>query len=215
MLQEKHRNGSIVNELLLEMDDYEWSSISEIPTNRANNVSHLKFLDGGRSFGMMPEGQSLRFDARQIIKHSAINLNGSILEFDTGPTSIGVAYPDFVAIDNNPRNVKHLRQKGIRAIIGTIEDLPFPDGSFDYVIAFSPLIIRGARGWNWANGESNTVEVYSSYREVIVNKAIEIARKKVLIASIPIAVDPPFIEKAERIVADPRCHYYYVVYTAG
>lgn len=215
MLQEKYRNGNIVNNLLLEMDEYHWSSVSEIPTNRVSNYPHLTFLDGGRSFGFMSEGQSLRFDPRQVIRHSAINLNGSILEFDTGATSIGVAYPDFVAIDNNPVNVKHLRQKGIKAIIGTIEDLPFPENSFDYVLAFSPLIVRGRRGWEGNGGEAGRVEVHSDYKEVVVGRAIEIARKKVLIASIPIAVDPPFIELAEKIVADPQCHFYYVVYSVN
>ena len=216
MLKDIVQNESTIDDLLLEMENYEWSSVSDIPVITARNHTNPNFLNGTTwRFGMKSEGQSLRFDARQIIRHSGIVLDGSVLEFDTGSTSMGAVYPNFIAIDNDPRNVKRLRQNGIKAIIGTLEGLPFPANSFDYVIAFSPLIIRETRGWKRGNNGSNSVEVRSDYKEEIVRRAIEIAKKKVLIASIPIAVDPPFIEQAEAIVTDPRCHYYYVVYAAG
>ena len=216
MLKEIAPTRSIINDLLLEMENYNWASVSKIPTNRVQpRVNRNLFNGTTRRFGMKPEGQSLRFDAREIVRHAGLKLNGPILEFDTGSTSIGAAYPNYIAIDNEPGNVKCLRQKGIKAIIGTIEGLPFSKDSFDYVLAFSPLIIRGTKGWKWVNNGSTKVEVKSDYKEVIVNRAIEIAKKKVLIASVPIAVDPPCIENAETIVADPHRHFYYVVYAAG
>jgi hypothetical protein len=216
MLKETVQNGNIIDNLLLEMDNYAWSSVSRISPDRTKNYVNPTQLEGRASyFGMKAVGPSLRFDAQQIIRHSGITLDGTILEFDTGPTSIGTHYPNFIAVDNDPRNVKHLRQKGIKAIIGTIEELPFLEDSFDYVLAFSPLIVRGSRGWNRENDRSGKVEVSSDYKTKIVSRAIEIAKKKVLIASVPIAVDPPFIELAEKIVADRWHHYYYVVYRAG
>ena len=108
-----------------------------------------------------------------------------------------------------------LRRNGIKAACGTIESLPFPANSFDYVLAFSPLIIRDASDWKWVDEDTNEVEVLPDYKKVIVGRAIEIARKKVLIASLPIAVDPPYVEHAELVVTDSRNHFHYVVYRAN
>ncbi len=214
MLKELSRSGDIVSELLWEMDNYHWSSISNIPQNNVETIGRLDlFGNTANCFGMKTAGSSLHFDATQIIRHSGLILDGSILEFDVGSTSkIGGIYSDYVALDNDPRIVKFLRRKGIKAIIGTIEDLPFPKNSFDYVLAFSPLIVRENRGLKKMGKESNHIELTPDYKEEIVGRAIEIARKKALIASVPIAIDPPIINKAEKIVADHRQHYYYVVY---
>jgi hypothetical protein len=216
MPKEGYRNGRNPVDGPLQLTPHQWPSAGEIPADRAFGAARPERCgETLRAFGMKSEGPCLRFDARQIIKHSGVRLRGSILEFDVGTTSIGTAFPDFVAIDNDPGNVKHLRRMGMRAIVGTIERLPIPENSFDYVLAFSPQIARGTRGWKLLHPESQIVEVTPDYKVEIVKRAIAIAKKKVLIASIPIAKDPPFIEKAEKVVADPWHHFYYVVYAGN
>ena len=137
-----------------------------------------------------------------------MEIKGSVCEFDSGPVSLGFYYRNLIAIDNNPQNIYCLRQRGIKGILGTIDTLPIQDNSFDYVIAFSPLIVRGNKGIKTVSGKT---EITSEYKCEIVKRAIEIARKKVLIASVPIAVDPPQMLKIEKIVLTP---YYYVIYKA-
>jgi hypothetical protein len=193
-----------------------WLPASDIGTRRIGNRLHrrLPVSQPPRS-GVKLAGQALVCDAWEIIRHSGLNLDGSILEFDTGLRPIGACFADYVAVDNDAQNVMKLRRKGIKAIRGTIEGLPFPAKSFDYVLAFSPLIIRDASDWKWVDENTNEVEVLPDYKKLIVGRAIQIARKKVLIASLPIAVDPPFVENAELVVTDSRNHFHYVVYKAN
>ena len=122
MLKETYQKERIIEVLLMEMERYDWSSVSDVPLNGIENSVDFRFIGGTAGpFGMKQAGHALRFDARQILMHSGINLDGSILEFDAGSTSMGSVYPHLVAIDNDPSNVKYLRRKGIKAIIGTIE----------------------------------------------------------------------------------------------
>lgn len=206
-----HRN--ILDDLLKKMDNYDWSSIEDLPKSRVKTCQDLNYFRGAaKRSGVISEGPILKFDVRNIIEHSGIKLDGSILEFDAGATSIASFYPDVIAIDNNPRNVKHLRERGIRAIIGTIDELDIKPNSFDYIVSFSPLIVRGKQGYTL--DEKGNVKLTSEYKEKIIGRTIEIARKKVLIASVLITADPPFVERIEKAVFDPQHHYHYVVYNA-
>ena len=197
----------------LEIENRTWLSASGITARKIKSRARQESPPAAPArSGVKIVDQALVFDARQIIRHAGISLDGSILEFDTGTRPIGVCYPDYVAVDNDPKNVMLLRRMGIKAVRGTIEGLPIPKKSFDYVLAFSPLLIRNSDDWHWIDKGTNGVELHSDYKKIIVKRAIEIARRKVLIASRPIAVDPPFAENAELIVTDSRNHFYYVVY---
>lgn len=189
--QEKYGRGEILDELLQKMDNYDWSLVKDIPADEIKKEGKLKYF-------------------KDVIEHSGMKLDGSILEFDAGPVSIGHLYKDLIAIDSDPRNVKNLRQEGIRAIIGSIDKTPIEDKSFDYVVAFNPLIARPEKGWRWVNKTLGQFDIISSdYKEKIVKRAIGIAREKILMASIDIALNPPCKDKVEKKVLDP---YYYVVY---
>ena len=196
----------------LEVDRGIWLPARKIEARKIKNrLSQWLPAANPVCFGVKSVDHALVFDARQIIRHAGLQLDGSILEFDTGARPIGAGYPDYVAVDNDPKNVQSLRRMGIKAFLGTIEGLPIPAKSFDYVLAFSPLIIRNCNDWHWIDKGTNKVELRSDYKKIIVERAIQIAKRKVLIASRPIAVDPPFAESAELIVTDSKHHFYYVV----
>ena len=189
--QEKYGRGKILDKLLEEMDSYDWSSVKDIPIDKAKKDEKLKYF-------------------KEIIKESGIDLDGSILEFDAGAVSIGHFYRDLIAIDSDPKNVKILRQEGIRAIIGSIDKIPIENKSFDYVVAFHPLIARPETGWRWLDKGLGKFEIIGQdYRDKIVKRAIEIARKKVLIVSFDIAADPPYKDKVEKRSIGPD---FWVVY---
>lgn len=191
--QEKYGRGKMLDKLLQEADNYDWSSVKDISTNKTEKEEHL------RSF-------------KEVIENSGIKLEGSILEFDAGRVSIGHLYRDVVAMDSDPKNVKHLRQEGVKTITGTIDKAPIERKSFDYVVAFNPLIARPETGWRWLDKGLGEFEIIGSdYKEKIIKRAIEIARKKVLIVSVDITLTPPYKGKIGRRTQGP---YYYVIYNA-
>ena len=144
----------------------------------------------------------------QILNASGIALTGSILDLASGTTSLAYLCPDVVAVDSNPQKIRRLCQDNITAIIADVNDLPFRDNSFDYVVSISPplmpLIIH-----------KNGLVIFNIDREYsrkIVDAALKIAREKVLIASYDIALHPPhedLIEKRE------NGEHNYVVYNAN
>ena len=63
-----------------------------------------------------------------------------VLEVGPGPGELSAGIrdklaADVVAVDISPRMVELTRERGIDAVVGDVQDLPFPDESFDCAVA--------------------------------------------------------------------------------
>jgi len=193
-LRERHNNKGIpLQKLLAQTDAYNWDSVEDMPINEAERRNRLGYL-------------------RQVIRASGIGLNSSILDVASGVNSLAYLYPDVVVVDNDPRKIKMLRMDGIRGVVADIENLPFEDKSFDYVVAISPpqkLIILHKDGFV-------RFDVDHEYNKRIIDAALRISREKVLISCYDITMQPPhndLIEKKGIVRGFYKIHY--VVYKAN
>ncbi len=194
-LAEKHNNNEKLplDELLTETDAYNWNSVESLPVNQAERRDRLGYL-------------------RQVIRASGIELNSSILDVASGVNSLAYLYPDVVTVDNDPQKIKVLRKDGIKGVVADIENLPFEDKSFDYVVAISPpqkLIILRKNGFV-------RFDVDHEYSRKIVDAALRISRQKVLISCCDITAQSPYndlIEKKGTVHGFYKIHY--VVYQAN
>jgi len=179
----------MLDKLLQAADDYDWSSVKDISMSETEKEEQLRYF-------------------KKVIENSSIKLEGSILEFDAGTVSIGHLYRDVIAIERAQKNVKYLRKQGIRAVIGAIQDLTIEDDSFDYVVAFNPLMEKV----QWIDKKLYKFRPDPNYKEKMVEKAIAIARKNVLIASVELAINPVY-EGRIKIIRRAK-EPYYVLYNA-
>ncbi len=194
LLRERHNNKRMsLQELLAQMEAYNWNSVEDMPINEAERRQRLGYL-------------------REVIRASGIELNSSILEVASGVNSLAYLYPDVVVVDNDPRKIKMLRLDGIKGVVANIENLPFEDKSFDYVVAISPpqkLVILHKDGFV-------RFDVNHEYNKRIVDAALRISREKVLISCYDITMQPPhndMIEKRGIMRGFYKLHY--VVYKAN
>jgi len=194
LLREKHNNKKIpLHELLTQTDAYNWNSVEDLPINDANRRNRLGCL-------------------REVIRASGIELNSSILDVASGVNSLAYLYPDVVAVDNDPRKIKMLRMDGKKGVVADIENLPFEDKSFDYVVAISPpqkLIILHKDGFV-------RFDVDHEYNRKITDAALRISREKVLISCYDITMQSPYndlVEKKGIMRGFYKIHY--VVYKAN
>jgi SAM-dependent methyltransferase len=80
-------------------------------------------------------------DAREVVwRHVAAARPRNVLEVGPGPGELSERIghelgADVVAIDVSPRMVELTRARGIHAIVGDVQDLPFAKGEFDLVVA--------------------------------------------------------------------------------
>lgn len=168
-------SGVAVPRLLAQMDAYDWNAVEDIEVDEEERRAGARRL-------------------RQLIDDAGIDLDGSVLDVACGANSLAYSHPDTVAVDNDPRKIKHLREDGIKAVLADIEDLPFEEKSFDYVVSFSPPlrpVVHDKRGYV-------TFGVNGDWSEKLVDSALRIARKEVLIASYFIALHPPREDLVER-----------------
>ena len=193
-LRERHNNKGIhLQKLLAQTDTYNWDSVEDMPINEAERRNRLGYL-------------------REVIRASGIELNSSILDVASGVNSLAYLYPDVVVVDNDPRKIKMLRLDGIKGVVANIENLPFEDKSFDYVVAISPpqkLVILHKDGFV-------RFDVNHEYNKRIVDAALRISREKVLISCYDITMQPPhndMIEKRGIMRGFYKLHY--VVYKAN
>jgi len=194
LLREKHNNKKMpLQELLTQTDAYNWDSVEDMPINEADRRNRLGYL-------------------REVIRASGIELNSSILDVASGVNSLAYLYPDAVAVDNDPRKIKMLRMDGIKGVVANIENLPFEDKSFDYVVAISPpqkLIILHKDGFV-------RFDVDHEYNRKIIDAALRIGREKVLISCYDITMQSPYndlVEKKGIMHGFYKIHY--VVYKAN
>lgn len=167
--------GIPVPELLVQMDAYDWASVEDIAVSEDERGKRT------RQFG-------------ELISESGIELDGSILDLASGVTSLASSYPETVAVDNDPQKIKLLRKDGVKAILADIENLPFEEKSFDYVVSFSPPlkpVVFHEDGYVSFN-------VDHEWNKKIINAALRIARKEVLIASHFVALHPPYEDLVEK-----------------
>lgn len=167
--------GIPVPELLAQMDNYDWTSVEDIAVSEADVRERSKL-------------------SKELIYESGIELDGSILDLASGAVSLASSYPDAVAVDNDPQKIKRLRKDGIKAILANIESLPFQGKSFDYVVSISPPlkpVVFHKDGYV-------SFGVDHEWNKKIVDAALRIARKEVLIASHFIASNPPHEDLVER-----------------
>jgi len=176
-------------ELLTQMDAYDWDSVEDMPVNEGERRARLSYFN-------------------EVIRASGVELNGSVLDLASGTNSLAYLYPDTVAIDNDPQQTKMLRRDGIKAVIADIESLPFENKSFDYVVSFSPPqkpTILHQDGYIHFH-------VDQECNRKLVDATLRIARKKALIASYAIALEPPYEHLVERRGTNG---HYYVLYRAS
>jgi hypothetical protein len=174
--------------LLAQMEAYDWDSVEDMPVNEDERRERLKYFN-------------------EVIGASGVKLNGSLLDLASGTASPAYLYPDAVAIDNDPRKTKMLRRDGVKAVIADIESLPFENKSFDYVVSFSPPqkpVILHTDG-------CCHFHVDKECNRKLVDAALRIARRKVLIDSYSIAQQPPYDHLLEKRETN---HHHYVVYRA-
>jgi len=177
-----------LDKLLAEMNTYRWDRVEDIVISQWEKGWKLKYF-------------------REILDDAGINPSGSILDMASGAISFAYLHRDTVAVDKDPRCIKQLRRNNIKAAIAVIPDLPFEEHSFDYVTVFNPELTGSVRSHD-GNG---VVEITydRKFAEQLVEVALKMARKKVLIVSYPISCSPPYPEYIERRVVEPL---YYVVY---
>jgi hypothetical protein len=178
-----------LSKLLAQMEAYDWDSVEDMPVNEDERRERLKYFN-------------------EVIGASGVKVNGSLLDLASGTTSPAYLYPDAVATDNDPRKTKILRRDGVKAVIADIESLPFENKSFDYVVSFSPPqkpIILHTDG-------CCHFHVDQECNRKLVDAALRIARRKVLIDSYSIAQQPPYDHLLEKRETN---HHHYVVYRAN
>ncbi len=191
-LGEKHNRKMPLQELLAQTDAYNWNSVEGLPINEADRRNRSGYL-------------------RQVIGASGIELNSSILDVASGVNSLAYLYPDVVAVDNDPRKIKMLRMDGIKGVVADIENLPFEDNSFDYVVAISPpqkMIILHKNG-------CIRFDVDHEYNRKLIDAALRISREKVLVSCYDITMQSPYndlVEKKGIVYGFHKIHY--VVYKA-
>ena len=181
--------GVAVSELLAKMDEYDWTSVQDIKIDEEER-----------------RASSRRF--KRFIDDAGVDLDGSVLDLACGTNSLAYSHEDTVAVDNDPRKIKRLREDGIKAVLAGVEDLPFEEKSFDYVVSFSPplqAVVHDKRGYV-------TFGVNQEWCKKIVDAALRIARREVLIASYFVALHPPREELVERRDSE---RYQWVLYRAG
>ncbi len=173
--REDSGRGIPVPELLSQMDAYDWASVEDIAVSEDERGKRT------RQFS-------------ELINESGIELNGSILDLASGVTSLASSYPETVAVDNDPQKIKLLRKDGVKAILADIENLPFEGKSFDYVVSFSPPlkpVVFHKDGYV-------SFGVDHEWNKKIIDAALRIARKEVLIASYFVALHPPYEDLVEK-----------------
>lgn len=79
-------------------------------------------------------------DARELALHAILEgLPGRVLEVGCGEGELAALLTgtvgDVVAIDQSPRMVELARARGVNALVADVQDLPFPDASFDAALA--------------------------------------------------------------------------------
>ncbi|TET37508.1 MAG: class I SAM-dependent methyltransferase [Dehalococcoidia bacterium] len=185
---QKSGNGAVAERLLAEMDAYHWDSVDDIAISKEQKRQKLKYF-------------------REILNDSGMNLSGSVLDLASGPISLAYLYHDTVAVDSDPACIKSVRQNKIKGVIATIPDLPFEENSFDYVTCINPDLAKRV-----PDGDSVVKVSYDrEFSKQLVEAALKIARKKVLIVSFDLSRFPPHEQWIEKRVVQPL---YYVVYRA-
>ncbi|MBI4447800.1 class I SAM-dependent methyltransferase [Candidatus Woesearchaeota archaeon] len=131
--------------------------------------------------------------AKKFIEEAGFNLEGSVLDVACGPASLGCLHNNVVGFDSVEEYIKILRKKSIRGIVGDIRDIPFDRKSFDQVVCVNPPITRVYEKREKVlsetfEGSYHVVAIKNpkSYAEHLVRSLLQIARKKVLIISLPI-----------------------------
>ncbi len=180
-----------LHELLKEMDNYDWGKVPDISDKFKD---YRKFAE--EAF-------------KEYLKKAGIKLSGLVLDLCCGPVSFGVVYKNVIGYDIIPEFIKELRKNGIKGIIGDIRELPFEDKTFDYVICCGlPLRpykkVKCGDGFKYVPEDVNV----KSYIENFVDDCIRIAKKKVLIISVPLVRYLPekHRDKIEKVT------YQYVLY---
>ena len=188
-LREKAEKRTPLPQLLAQMDAYDWDSVEDMPVNEDERQKRLSYI-------------------REVIYASRVEFNGSLLDIASGVTSLAYLYPDVTAVDNDPQKIKRLRRDGIKGVLANIENLPFEEKTFDYVVSISPpqkpTILHSDRYCHFV--------IDQEYNRKLVDATLRIARKKVLIASYCIALQPPYDHLIEK--RDTNRHHY-VLYRAS
>jgi SAM-dependent methyltransferase len=116
----------------------------------AREYASERGLEGRRAayrYGVGPDPREMAFEAVAEVQP------GRVLEVGPGPGELSERIErelgaDVVALDISERMVELTRARGVEAIVGDVQQLPFPDGAFDCAVAawmlyHVPDVVRG------------------------------------------------------------------------
>jgi SAM-dependent methyltransferase len=103
----------------------------------AREYATEKGLVGRRAAYRWSEGPDPREMAFEAVAEAA---PARVLEVGPGPGELSARIQeelgaDVVAVDISPRMVELARERGVEALVGDVQELPFPDGTFDCAVA--------------------------------------------------------------------------------
>jgi SAM-dependent methyltransferase len=136
------------------------------------------------------------------------DLSGSVLDLASGPFSLGYLYRDVVSVDINPQYIKEVRSRNHKGVMADIYDLPFEPKRFDYVVAIDPPLVP--MGLHRNGSVRFTIDPEATRK--LVEEALRVAKKNVVIISYFVARFPPHPEMIEKRMPHPP---YYVIYRAN
>lgn len=181
--------GVPVDVLLAEMEAYPWDSVEDLILTDRQRREKLQYYNS-------------------VLDRCGISPSGLVLNLACGPVSLGYLYKDVVSVDIDPRCVKEVRRNHLKGVIADIYNLPFEEGSFDYVVAIDPPLVPIILHQNGM--VRFAIDPVATSR--LVNGALKIARKKVVLISFFIARFAPCPEMIEKRVLGPPD---YVIYRAN
>lgn len=174
MMHVKMSDKKKLEQLLKEMDEYDWDKVPDL-------YKHDDYYRVAPQFFAKCMGEM------------KLKPKGLLLDVCSGPVSLAAVYNNTIAFDYPEEVIKQLRKSGVKAVMGDIvEGLPFENKSFDYVVSIG-LPMRPYEKQNVPR-DSDFYKKYipskkkygKDFVEFFVSELVRVAKKKVGIVSIPV-----------------------------
>lgn len=133
----------------------------------------------------------------------------AFLELGPGSFSISDYFPDVTILDEDIKLLEAYAAKGRKVLLQNYHSLGISLNNFDYVVSIHPELTNSGKNIEWLDSEKKEFRFKSSGLEYFVSSLIDLARKRVFIASKTITDNPPMRRLAIRVVTRP---YPFVLY---